>query len=360
MGRQIEILRLQATRTALADEKLAALVVFDPRNIRYLCGFTGEDSCVVVTGEELVLVSDFRFRLQAAQEAPSARLVETADRLATVLPQVLGGVGGEIGVESSFLTLGEWLDVIESLGSLPHRPVKGVIEKLREVKAPEEQQACRDAGELVAATIERLMHIPVVGRPEIDVALELEMWARHQGSGRIPFDYIVGSGPRGAMPHAIASRAVIPPDALLVVDIGVTVNGYASDMTRTFATGTLSEREQEMYRLVQSAQRVGKEAVKAGVAAAEVDRVARSVIDNAGMGEYFKHSLGHGVGLEVHEAPRLSPRSTEILQAGNVVTVEPGIYVEGLGGVRIEDTVIVTDHGCEVVTELPRELITLF
>jgi Xaa-Pro aminopeptidase len=351
--------RLEATRAAMAAEGLAALVVYDPKNIRYLCGFTGEDSCLVVTGEDVALVSDFRFRLQAAQEAPSARLVEVTDKLADALPEALGGVEGEVGVESSFLTLGEWADVDKALAVLPHRPVKGVVEKLREVKSREEQQACRAAGQLVAATIEQLTHMAVVGRSEIDVALELELWARRQGSGRIPFDYIVGAGPRGAMPHGIASRAVIPPHVLLVVDIGVTVDGYASDMTRTFATGTLSARELEVYDVVRLAQTAGRAVIKPGAATVEVDGAARRVIEDAGMGDLFKHSLGHGVGLDIHEAPRLSPRSTEILAVGNVVTVEPGVYVEGLGGVRIEDTVIVSDEGCEVVTELTRELITL-
>ena len=351
--------RVQAVRDALAAQSLDALIIFDPHNIRYLCGFTGEDSCLVVRPEEIILVSDFRFRLQARAEAPLARLLEVDDTVAKALPEALTGLSGEVGVESSFLTLARWADVDEALAHMPHRPVKGVVEKQREVKSPDEIDRCRAAGELAAQTMAQLTRMRVVGRTEREVALEMEMWARQRGSGPMPFDYIVAAGPRGAMPHGVASHAVIQPRCLLVVDIGVALDGYTSDMTRTFATGPLTSREQEMYEVVLAAQEKGRAAATHGAAAVEVDRAARAVIEAAGMGDLFRHSLGHGVGLEVHEAPRLGPRSKDTLAAGNVVTVEPGVYVDGLGGVRIEDTVAVTSSTCEVLTELERELIEL-
>lgn len=161
------------------------------------------------------------------------------------------------------------------------------------------------------------------------------------------------------MPHGVASEALIPANSLLVVDMGVLVDGYASDMTRTFATGRLSDRELEMYAVVRAAQEAGRAAVKAGVSGVDADRAARAVIDQAGMGEFFQHSLGHGVGLEIHEAPRLGPRSTDVLASGHVVTVEPGVYVQSLGGVRIEDTVVVGEAECEILTEFSRDIVTL-
>lgn len=351
--------RVDAVRHAMAQQGLQALVVFDPRNIRYLTGFTGEDSCVVITPSEVVLVSDFRFRLQAGMEAPSARLVEVDSKLADALPGIVGGLDGDVGVESSFLTLASWLEVDEALSAVAHLPVKGIIEKLREVKTPAEIERCREAGRLAAEAMGRLLDMKVVGRSEREVALDIEMWARKHGSGPMPFDYIVAAGPRGAMPHGVASEALIPANSLLVVDMGVLVDGYASDMTRTFATGRLSDRELEMYAVVRAAQEAGRAAVKAGVSGVDADRAARAVIDQAGMGEFFQHSLGHGVGLEIHEAPRLGPRSTDVLASGHVVTVEPGVYVQSLGGVRIEDTVVVGEAECEILTEFSRDIVTL-
>ena len=353
------MVRLQAL---LEREGLSALIVFDPRNIRYLSGFTGEDACLVVGPEEPLLLCDFRFRLQAVAEAPVARFAEVEHRLVDELPRVLAGIQGEVGLESTFLTLSRWLVLEKSLcaAGVAFRAAGGLVEELRRVKSAEEQRLCREAGELVAAAMAQLLHTKVVGRSEADVALDLELWARRHGSEPVPFPFIVASGVRSAMPHGVASRTIIPEASLLLVDIGVTVEGYASDMTRTFATGGLSGRERDVYEVVREAQRVGRSALGPGRMAAEVDAAARKVIEDAGFARQFGHSLGHGVGLDVHEAPRLAPKSEDILVAGNVVTVEPGIYVEDMGGVRIEDTVVVTEAGPLVLTEFPRELMQVY
>ena len=350
--------RVERLRAQMRDEAVTTLVVFDPRNIRYLTGFTGSSGVVVVGPEETLLVSDFRYRLQAREEAPQARFVEIADPLSDVLPDLLPAEGG-IGIEATRLTVAEWKKLEPGLAARPVRLVDGWVERLREIKSPAEIAAVKAAAEIVTGMLEHLTGMRVVGRSERDVALELEIWARRQGSEPVPFPLIVAAGPRGAMPHAEVTDRPIQAGQLLVVDIGAAVDGYAADVTRTFATGPLGTRELEIYETVARAQRSAREAAKAGIGCAELDAQARRTIAEAGYGESFKHSLGHGVGLDVHEGPRLSARSEEVLAAGMVVTIEPGIYVEGLGGVRIEDTVVVTAGGADVLSMFPHSLITL-
>lgn len=350
--------RVERLRGSLREAGLAGLVVFGGRNIRYLTGFTGSDGIVVVREDEVVLVSDFRYRLQAAQEAPDVRFVEVDDGMGRALLSLLKGAG-RIGFESDHLTIGRWQSFDRTLEDVDRGLVAGLVEKLRMVKTPEELPPLRAAARLAALTEERLQDMHVVGRSERDVALDLEMWVRQQGSEPTPFSFIVAAGPRGAMPHAEVTTAVIEPGHLLVVDLGAVVDGYASDTTRTFATGSLGPREHEIYDLVLRAQRAARDACRPGMTGAELDAVARGLIEEQGMGEYFKHSLGHGVGLDVHEEPRISSRSSQVLEPGMVITIEPGIYLPDLGGVRIEDTVLVTEGGAEVLTESERGLLTL-
>lgn len=346
--------RVQAARAGLEAADLQALLVFDPLNIRYLTGFTGSDGVVVVRPDEVVLLSDFRYRLQAAEEAPGARFLELEEQLSAALPAVLADLGSPVGVETSHLTMRQWERINAVMGKIPHAFTDGIVERLRMVKEPKEVAAIKEAGRLVAAVLERLAGMRVVGRRERDVALEMEMWVREQGSEPVPFTYIVASGPRGAMPHAEASEAMIEPGELLVVDIGARVDGYASDVTRTFATGPLDQEKAEMHALVLHAQEQARQQAGPGMACVDLDGVARGIITAAGKGELFKHGLGHGVGLDVHEEPRVSGRSKDVLEPGMVVTIEPGVYVPGVGGVRIEDTVVVTAEGIEVLTECAR------
>jgi Xaa-Pro aminopeptidase len=203
-----------------------------------------------------------------------------------------------------------------------------------------------------------VVQMHVKGLSERELATELEIEARRLGSAALPFDFIVAGGPRGAMPHAEPSDDV-PGEGLLVVDMGTTVGGYASDMTRTFALGPPKDREAEIYEVVRLAQQRAMEGARPGVPCAEVDDLARSAIIDEGYGEYFQHSLGHGVGLEVHEGPRLSGMSDEVLEEGMVVTIEPGIYVPGLGGVRVEDTVLIAAGGAQPLTSFDRSLVML-
>jgi Xaa-Pro aminopeptidase len=357
-GRPFEerVLRLHA---AFHEDGLEGLVVFDPLNVRYLTGFTGSAGVVLVSSEETVLVSDFRYRVQAREQAFEARFVEVEGRLSDLLPALVCDMQGAVGIESDYLTVGEWERIRPGLEAVDHRTVGGIVQRLRRIKSEQEIRTIADAAELAVAAMEHLREMPVVGRSEREVAFELETWVRREGSGAVPFPYIVGWGPNGAKPHAEAGDTVIDPGGLLVVDLGASVDGYASDMTRTFATGRVGVAETHAFETTLRAQEAGRAAARAGAGCAEVDAAARKIIEDAGLGEDFKHGLGHGVGLDVHEDPSLGPRSADMLEAGMVVTIEPGVYLEGLGGVRIEDTVVVEEGGIRVLTESDRSLLVL-
>lgn len=346
-------------RAALRDEGLGGLLVFSPKNMEYLTGFTGGEGAVLVTADRVTVVSDFRYRMQVQQEAPWAAYVEIEEKLADLLPGLLATCQGTVGIEPGSITLAQWRRLEPALRGVESRVVDDVVEGLRRVKQPAEVEAIREASKLLVGVFSRLARMKVVGLSEAEVALELESWARRHGSGLVPFEYIVAAGVRGAMPHGTASEAVIEAGRLLVVDIGTSVDGYASDMTRTFATGPLGEEETLIYSVVERAQEVGRAAAGSGAACADVDAAAREVIRAAGYADNFRHGLGHGVGLDVHEAPRVSGMSQDTLAEGMVVTIEPGIYLPSKGGVRIEDTVVVTGTGIEVLTEFERGLITL-
>jgi Xaa-Pro aminopeptidase len=271
----------------------------------------------------------------------------------------VGDIQGRLGIEKDYLRVSEWERLGPALEAVDHSLVGGHVRKLRRVKTPEEVQSIREASTLAVEVMKHLFDTPVVGRTERDIALDLEVWGRRHGSEGVPFSYIVAWGANGAKPHAEPGETVIGARGLLVVDLGAVVDGYASDMTRTFATGPVSEEESHAYAVALRAQEAGREEAGPGVSCRQVDTAARDVIDREGLGDFFKHGLGHGVGLEVHEEPTVGPRSEDILEPGMVVTIEPGIYLEGVGGVRIEDSVVVTEVGTEVLTDMDRRLETL-
>lgn len=352
--------RSERLREAMRADGLAALLVTDGLDVRYLSGFSGEDASLLLAPTETILLTDSRFRLQAQEECPQLRLLEPQEKLSKTVPELLKDVEGVVGLEAEYLTVAQWEAFQkEAPRSDMYRAVEGLVADLRKVKDEEEIAVMRRAGELAVRALEHLTEMQVVGRTELDVALELEFWVRSRGADGIAFPFIVAFGPRAAMPHATPQAEVIGPNGLLVVDLGARVEGYASDITRTFATGPLSARELELYEVVRQAQAQAKGAIRPGMSGSEADGLARRVIQAAGLGELFGHSLGHGVGLNVHEGPRVGPRSEDILEAGNVVTVEPGAYQAGVGGVRIEDTVVVREGGVEVLTETGRDLVQL-
>jgi Xaa-Pro aminopeptidase len=361
--------RLARARGLLKEEGVEALVSFGAADCRYLTGFTGEAVAVVLTGAETILISDSRFTIQAAEEAPGVRLVLSGDGRDDQIPEVLGesvlGKGDYFpvtGFDPEHLTVKRWehlRELMEKAVGVRWKLTAGLVERCRLVKFSDEVEAMRLAGRMAAQAFAHLETIPVVGRSERDVALDLEVFLRRQGSEGVAFPFIVAAGPRGAMPHAEASAAAIEPGGLLVVDIGAVVDGYASDITRTYATGTVTADLAKAYELVREAQALSVSAIRPGISGREVDRVARSHLESGDMAALFVHSLGHGVGLEVHEGPRLSSLSDDVLEAGMVVTVEPGVYLPGQAGIRIEDTVLVTAGGVDILTEWPRDLRTL-
>ncbi len=353
--------RIDRVRPLLDAAHCDALVVTDLTNIRYLTGFTGSAAIVLVTADDVVFVSDGRYRTQSADQLDAAGVTARIEIVAADPDQVLADAAvaagvRRLGLESQSVTWAQqlrWSQELFSAGELV--PTRSVVEELRLVKDDGEaariRSACAIADAALAQVRGRLSESPT----EIEFGLELDATMRALGADDVSFETIVASGPNGAKPHHHPSGRHIAEGDLVVVDFGALVDGYHSDMTRTVAVGDVGEERRRMLGVVLESQDAGVSAVRAGATAAEVDAACRSVIDEAGWGEAFLHSTGHGVGLDIHEEPRVSARSTATLVAGHVVTVEPGVYLPGLGGVRIEDTVLVTSDGCDRLTLAPKD-----
>ncbi len=353
--------RLERLVAALPEAGIDAILVTDLVNVRYLTGYSGSNGLAIVGPAQRTFLTDFRYVEQAAEEVdPSFERHRVAQDLLEAVGTALAPHPLRLGFEDQHLSVRSHTRLRERL---PDRaelvPAGGVIEGLRAVKDPGEIERIRAAAQLADEALELLLAQGLVGRSEREAALALELGMRELGAQRASFEPIVAAAGHGALPHAQPRDVVIEPGQLVVIDWGAMLDGYCSDCTRTVATGELDEEAKETYALVRSAQLAGLEAIHAGAKAREVDGLARGVIESGGRGEEFGHSLGHGVGLEVHEAPRLSQRSEETLVAGNVVTVEPGVYLPDRLGVRIEDLVAVTEQGCEVLTSIPKDLRTV-
>lgn len=340
----------------LGEEGLDALIVTDLVNVRYLCGFIGSNGVLVVTPSSRVLLTDSRYTAAARTQVNDTEVViagrDLMDRLAEVVP------GGRVGIEAEHMTVARRDRMAARLSGVELVATAGLVEGLRVVKEPGELDLIRDATRIADSALSRLIDEGFRGRTEAEVAWDLEGWMRANGAEGASFDIIVAGGAHGARPHAVPRDEGIPPDTLVVVDMGARHAGYASDCTRTVATGTLPAALEEAYSVCLEAQRAALAACRAGVHTKDLDSVARGIIADAGLGEYFGHGLGHGVGLDIHERPWLRQEGGEVLQTGMVVTIEPGIYLEGVGGVRIEDLAIVTDDGCEVLTGVSTDLTT--
>ncbi len=344
---------------SLPEAGVDVLLVTNLANIRYLTGYSGSNGLALVGPNTRTFITDFRYVEQAAEEVDSSFERRQApqdllDAVSDVLPDD-GPV--RLGFEEAHMsvrTFGRLRGLLDERVSLVG--VDGLVEQLRAVKDTDEVAAIRAACQLADTALDQVLNEGLVGRTEREVALALETAMRELGATRPSFDTIIAAGPHGALPHAQPRDVVIEPNQLVVIDWGAELDGYCSDCTRTVATGPVSDHAQEVYALVRSAQLAGLEGVTAGRDGREVDAVARRVIEDAGHGEHYGHGLGHGVGIEVHESPRLSQRSEDTLVAGNVVSVEPGVYLPGDLGVRIEDLVVVTEGGCEILTGLPKDL----
>jgi Xaa-Pro aminopeptidase len=355
--------RLEALRRKLRAASLDALVVTSPANLRYLTGFSGSSGLALIHEAGVAFLSDFRYRTQAADEIGGlARIQIESGGLWERLGKVLAEHKDirQVGYEAQHLTAREAERLAEPSRPWKFQSTADLVESLRAVKSPEEVEAIRLAGASATNALADTIRQVRAGLTEYEVAGILEGALRRHGSEWYPFPTIVASGPRSALPHARTSERVVAAGELLLLDFGAVVQGYCSDITRTFVVGAApSERQAEVYSLVQQAQRAALDGLRAGLTGRQGDALARDVIDAGGQGEAFGHSLGHGVGLEVHEAPRLARTSEERLDEAAVVTVEPGIYLEGWGGVRIEDDVVLRSSGAELLTEFERELIRL-
>jgi Xaa-Pro aminopeptidase len=340
----------------LAERELDCLLVSDLMNVRWLTGFTGTNGAAIVTPEERIFLTDFRYVERAEQEVSGFERV-TAGR--DMLGDVAERLRGRAGFDDAHVTVRTHRKLGEkAAGGVELVPAAGLVERLRAVKDEDERRKMAAAAELADGVYEHLRERGLAGRTEREVALDAEQQMRERGAEGPAFPAIVAAAENGALPHATPRDVEIPRDTLVVVDMGALLDGYCSDCTRTFATGRLDGEAAEVYELVLRAQEAALEAVRAGADCQAVDAVAREIIEAAGHGERFGHGLGHGVGLEVHEEPRLAKTAEGELAAGHMVTVEPGVYVPGAFGVRIEDLVRVTDDGCEILTHFPKSLVT--
>lgn len=345
--------RLGRLRKTLRD--LDGFLVTDMSNVRYLTGFTGSSGFVLMTKKQCVFATDFRYREQAGKEVAACRMViEKKNRVAEI-KRLCKGLGiHRLGIEDSLSVM--------FYGALKRfvpevRPVSGRVQKLRLIKNSGEADLIREAVGRAEAAFQDVRPYVRAGQKERSIALRLEERLKKRGCRRLPFDIIVASGNNSAMPHAVATDKKLEAGDLVVMDWGGEAGGYCSDMTRTMLVrGKGIGRKKEIYSLVLEANRKGRAAVAPGVGSRDVDNTARVIISKAGYGDCFGHGLGHGVGLEVHEMPRISRWGNIRLKKGMVFTIEPGVYVPGLGGVRIEDMVLVGGRGAESLTSLPRKL----
>ena len=351
--------RADRVADALQEREADVLLVTDLVNVRWLTGFTGSNAAAVVAREgSRRFVTDFRYLTQSAEEVDPAWEREIAvDLLAGVVKGLPSSGELRVAFDDAHMSVKDHGRLAGMLrAGIELVPAGGAIEALRAVKDADELEAIRAAARLADDALTEVLGRGLVGRTEREVALDLEFTMRRMGAQAASFPPIVAAGEHGALPHATPREVAIPAGTLVVVDWGAQLDGYASDCTRTYSTGDIDPRDGEVYALVLHAQEAALAAVRPGPSGREVDAVARSIIDAAGHAEHFGHGLGHGVGLDVHEGPRLSKQGETALAAGMVVTVEPGVYVPGAVGVRIEDLVIVTDDGAEVVSSLPKEL----
>jgi Xaa-Pro aminopeptidase len=354
--------RLPRLRARLADAGIPALLVTKLANIRYLTGFTGSAALLLVTADDAVLVTDGRYRTQAVAQLEAAGAPARVEIGLTAAAQreLLASVVHEqrvLGLEAHAVSWEDQRAYADAFAGVDLVPAGALVETLRRNKDAGEidriRAACAIADDAFRAVVPRLAE----GVTERTFALELEFAMRARGASATSFDPIVAAGPNGAMPHARPSDRVIERHELVVCDFGCVVDGYCSDMTRTVSVGDPGPDARKLYDLVLDAQQRGRAAVTAGVACREIDAAARDVIVAAGYGEHFSHGTGHGVGLEIHEAPRVAASASDTLLAGDVVTVEPGVYLPGVGGVRIEDTVVVTSDEPIALTLTPKDLV---
>ena len=343
-------------RQKLAEKEFDGILISQPENRYYLSGFDGSAGYLLVTAKDTILATDFRYIEQAKVQAPDYEIFRITNEVATWFPELTTALNlRQLGFEGEHVTFALYRRLIETLNKAQSQiriiPLEGLVESLRAIKEPEEIELITKAVAISDSAVKHVSDLIQVGMSEKEIAWEIEKFMREKGSQSLPFDVIVASGPNAALPHAKPSNQTVQSGEPIIVDIGAKVNGYCSDLTRTICLGTPDDTFNKVYDTVLGAQLVAVATIKEGMTGEEADRLARVVIEEAGYGEAFGHGLGHGIGLAPHEQPRLGPNSSENLVNGMVFTIEPGIYVTGWGGVRIEDVGIVEDGKMRVITK---------
>lgn len=354
-----EYSRRQHLVPVLKDVGASAFLVTGLPNIRYLSRFTGSNAALLMAEERAILFTDPRYELQASRESDCEVRIARGPLLKEVSTWIKRLRLRSLAFEQNRLSFDDYQRLRETLRGIRLKPLVDAVEQLRMIKSQTEVATIKASVQLNSAALELALRRFQPSMTEVDLAAEIDYRMRRLGADGTAFDTIVASGERSALPHARPSPHPIQANQLLLVDMGATVAGYASDMTRTHATGKLSAKLRRMYRAVLDSQLAAANAVRSGISCAAVDRAAREVMRNYGLEKMFVHSTGHGLGLEIHERPRVGRKERTKLESGMVITIEPGAYCEGLGGIRIEDTVVVTRHGCEVLTPTGKELVVL-
>jgi Xaa-Pro aminopeptidase len=357
--------RQQRLRKRLDGLKLDALFITHLPNIRYLCGFTGSAGVLIITRSKMAFFTDGRYTEQARTEVSGVKIVVgKRPTFSEAVEWLLESKVRAFGIEAEHLTVAAQRNLKKAISrvrrpSVRLRPTSFLVERLRMEKEEGELEQIRAAVLLASSVFFDIVKQIRAGIPERTIAAEIEYCCRRAGADSMSFDTLVSSGQRSALPHGVASAEPIARDGFVILDYGVILGGYCSDMTRTVYVGHVDDRSRSIYKAVLEAQQAAVAAVKDGVAAGEVDAAARNVLARSRLAKYFTHSTGHGVGLEIHELPRVAKDQPELLKTGMVITIEPGVYIPAFGGVRIEDTVVVTAAGCEVLTPTSKELITI-
>ncbi|MGY4690252.1 M24 family metallopeptidase [Salibacterium sp. K-3] len=351
--------KVENVREQLHGLEADAVMIDSPANRRYISGFTGTAGAVLITREQAYFITDFRYTAQAESECPAFDVVRQTSSVYEKAGELLKKEQASVLVfEKDHVSYAAY-EALKRHTSAELKPMSGMVENIRLIKNEDELEVLQQAVDIADDAFEHIAAYIKPGIREIDVSNELEFFMRRQGAVSSSFDIIAASGSRSALPHGIASNKKIQKGELLTLDFGAYFQGYCSDITRTVAVGEPPSRLREIYQVVYEAQLKAVEEIKPGMTGAEADATARDHIVKHGFGEYFGHGLGHGLGMEVHEGPRLSPKSDKVLEPGMVVTVEPGVYIPDTGGTRIEDDIVLTENGADILSKSPKELMIL-
>jgi len=352
--------RLAGIRSKLPQLEADGILITSSVNRRYLSGFTGSAGVLLITQAQNWLITDFRYMTQAPLQAASYTVVEHGLNMLDTVKELAASAGiRKLAFEEDHVVYREYAAWTKQLEGIQLVPAAGAVEELRLIKDEAELAVMKEAAVLADQTYAHILGFIKTGAKELDIALEMEMYMRSKGATSSSFETIVASGERSALPHGVASERLIGRDEFVKLDFGAYYKGYCSDITRTVVIGTPSDKHKEIYSIVLEAQLTALAGIKPGMTGREADLLARDVIARYGYGDFFGHGTGHGLGMEIHEAPRLSKTKNVVLQPGMTVTVEPGIYLPGFGGVRIEDDIVITENGNTLLTSSPKELTIL-